>query len=517
MRQEILQLILSRAPRRAAWSAARRTSAGAPRRRSARRASRPAAAAVPNDGDCELQHVVGDWSASPTSPTRSPTAGSSAEHDDPFYDRDYNLCILCGRCVRMCQEVRGAAVLAFKYRGPQDADRAGLRRVRTSQAGCEFCGACVSVCPTGALADKVSKWDGKPDGRRPPPARSAASAASCELAHEDGGSRRCSGAPRRRAQRRPALRAWAASACRRRRTIIRARPRARCCAAAPTSAWQAGTRRWREVARGWPRGRPDELLMLVSGDLTNEGLYAAQRLVRAGLGARGVDSTAARRRCRWPASVVAPVRAAVSIRRLVGRPTRGGRRARLALLVLGGRRAGAARRCAGARAWWRSTLASRTLPGRPTAGCAPARRGGARLMRLCTAARRRVGGWRPARARGSAARGLRRPSRWRRRGAAGLRLRGAELVAELESVADARGHERLAAGLTAPIRAACWSSAGWRGAARSAGRRRAREQGRARAWRTGASTWRSSARAVPEGALPRRRGAVRGTRPTVTT
>ncbi|GAI03271.1 unnamed protein product, partial [marine sediment metagenome] len=41
------------------------------------------------------------------------------ERGDPFFERDYNLCILCGRCVRVCQEVRGAGAIAFTYRGSQ--------------------------------------------------------------------------------------------------------------------------------------------------------------------------------------------------------------------------------------------------------------------------------------------------------------------------------------------------------------------------------------------------------------
>ena len=86
-----------------------------------------------------------------------------AEREDPFYDRDYNICILCGRCVRMCQEMRGTAVLAFTWRGSQAVVAPAFGRSHM-EAGCEFCGACISVCPTGALSEKASKWDGKPDG-----------------------------------------------------------------------------------------------------------------------------------------------------------------------------------------------------------------------------------------------------------------------------------------------------------------------------------------------------------------
>jgi len=111
--------------------------------------------------------------------------GYEAEHDDPFFDRDYNICILCGRCVRMCQEVRGTAILAFKYRGPkwQIGPAFGKSHV---EAGCEFCGACVSVCPTGALADKSSKWDGKPDGVEVSTCPFCSIGCRIELHHKDG-------------------------------------------------------------------------------------------------------------------------------------------------------------------------------------------------------------------------------------------------------------------------------------------------------------------------------------------
>ncbi len=84
------------------------------------------------------------------------------ERNDPFFDRDYNLCILCARCVRVCDEVRGTAAITFAKRGHETrVDTAfGTSHV---DSGCMFCGACIDVCPTGALYPRMSKWLGTPD------------------------------------------------------------------------------------------------------------------------------------------------------------------------------------------------------------------------------------------------------------------------------------------------------------------------------------------------------------------
>ncbi|OPY79331.1 MAG: putative formate dehydrogenase [Syntrophorhabdus sp. PtaU1.Bin153] len=117
----------------------------------------------PNDARCELQEITEKVGLTETSyPVYY--RGFPVEKYDPFYDRDYNLCILCGRCVRVCNSVRLNGTLSFKQRGKLTTIGPAFDRTHL-EAGCEFCGACVSVCPTGVLSTKVSKWYGKPDSQ----------------------------------------------------------------------------------------------------------------------------------------------------------------------------------------------------------------------------------------------------------------------------------------------------------------------------------------------------------------
>lgn len=102
---------------------------------------------------CELGKVV-DYLGLPEGTPRYTFEKFYRTTDDPFFDRDYNLCVGCTRCVRICSEVRGVGALAATYKD-------GRTWVGTSHPGlladsfCRFCGACVEVCPTGALRDKA--------------------------------------------------------------------------------------------------------------------------------------------------------------------------------------------------------------------------------------------------------------------------------------------------------------------------------------------------------------------------
>jgi ferredoxin len=73
--------------------------------------------------------------------------------NEPLFIRDYGLCILCGRCVRACRELRKIGTLGFIGRS-YDVQIGTAYDRSFANTGCRFCGACVAVCPTGALLDK---------------------------------------------------------------------------------------------------------------------------------------------------------------------------------------------------------------------------------------------------------------------------------------------------------------------------------------------------------------------------
>jgi bidirectional [NiFe] hydrogenase diaphorase subunit len=67
---------------------------------------------------------------------------------------DHNRCILCTRCVRVCDEVEGAHTWDIAGRGIKASVVTDLNRPWGQSLSCTSCGKCVQVCPTGALFDK---------------------------------------------------------------------------------------------------------------------------------------------------------------------------------------------------------------------------------------------------------------------------------------------------------------------------------------------------------------------------
>ena len=84
---------------------------------------------------------------------RGVRSGSSREADDnPFIKRDYDNCIACYRCVRVCAEQEGDYAITAAGRG-FDTHIATEFDGLLKDSSCTFCGQCVQTCPTGALGD----------------------------------------------------------------------------------------------------------------------------------------------------------------------------------------------------------------------------------------------------------------------------------------------------------------------------------------------------------------------------
>lgn len=103
--------------------------------------------------NCELQAMMQYLSVSHARMRDVHRTATRLCADNPLIDREMERCIQCGRCVRACGELRGVGILDYKKRSgevyigtPDD--------LPLNQADCRFCGACVEVCPTGALQDR---------------------------------------------------------------------------------------------------------------------------------------------------------------------------------------------------------------------------------------------------------------------------------------------------------------------------------------------------------------------------
>ena len=102
-------------------------------------------------GRCELEKVAGYIGIGPDTPRYVPRGLPPETHDDLFVFAP-ELCVSCLRCVRACHDLRGVDVLGFVHH--QGEVVVGRRAPTEEEDPCRFCGACVEVCPTGALTDQ---------------------------------------------------------------------------------------------------------------------------------------------------------------------------------------------------------------------------------------------------------------------------------------------------------------------------------------------------------------------------
>jgi len=109
----------------------------------------------PKFGRCEIQKVSEYIGIKPETPKYTPQ-NIPVLDQEPLFTRNYNLCIGCTRCVRMCRDVKGVDALGFVYQNSSTV-AVGSKGPTLKESGCKFCGACVEVCPTGALIDKGIK------------------------------------------------------------------------------------------------------------------------------------------------------------------------------------------------------------------------------------------------------------------------------------------------------------------------------------------------------------------------
>ena len=107
----------------------------------------------PKYGNCELQMLI-QYIGPKTGRLKMRTKGFKTEEGNPLLLHDMNRCVLCGRCVRACNELRGVKVLQYQKK-EMETYVGTLHNKLLKDADCRFCGACAEVCPTGTIRDKL--------------------------------------------------------------------------------------------------------------------------------------------------------------------------------------------------------------------------------------------------------------------------------------------------------------------------------------------------------------------------
>ncbi len=253
----------------------------------------------PANGHCELQSVAAEVGVT-TSRFTPDTARHELPLDDsnPYFNFDPNLCIVCSRCVRACDETQGTLALTIQDRGLHSSVAASQNEAFL-ESECVSCGACVEACPTAALSEKSLVHALTP----PRPAERAVTTTcgycgvGCSLNAEMRGDELVRMVPNR------AGKANQGHACVKGRFAYgyathRDRVRTPLVRAKITDPWREVT--WdeaiahaaRELRRIQANYGRDAVGGITSSRCTNEETFLVQKLVRAALGTNNVDTCA---------------------------------------------------------------------------------------------------------------------------------------------------------------------------------------------------------------------------------
>jgi NADH-quinone oxidoreductase subunit G len=108
-------------------------------------------------GECDLQDLAYEFEVV-TNRFEGEKFDLPTDEVNPLIERNMNRCVLCGKCVRVCDEIVGYGSYSFINRGFETKIATAYDR----GLSCEFCGQCLSMCPVGALLPRPFKFKARP-------------------------------------------------------------------------------------------------------------------------------------------------------------------------------------------------------------------------------------------------------------------------------------------------------------------------------------------------------------------